>query len=234
MIASVVHPGVELDNQAVHPYRPEEASDLAGALSGMPGLVFEAHSTGCQSTPSLSRMVDYGFAVLKVGPGLSFAPREALYGLDAIASWVVPGWRDHPLSAGVEEEMLARPEHWEPYCPGGPDRQRLPRHFSYSDRVRYYWASPRLRQAVDSLLGRLGAEGVPATLVSQLLPEPCDRVAEGSLPATPRVLLVEAVRDELRRYSAACGARPGAGRGAGDRPSRTGRGERRRRSHPSP
>ncbi|MGO6937375.1 class II D-tagatose-bisphosphate aldolase non-catalytic subunit, partial [Rhizobium ruizarguesonis] len=61
-------------------------------LDDMPGLVFEAHSTDYQTAEALSALDDGGYAILKVGPGLTFELREALYGLDAIAD-VLPGRR---------------------------------------------------------------------------------------------------------------------------------------------
>ncbi|MGH9105352.1 MAG: PfkB family carbohydrate kinase [Acidimicrobiales bacterium] len=205
VIAVVAHPGVEFDNQRVFVYQPERAKELTGTLGEMPGLVFEAHSTDYQPGASLARLVADGFAVLKVGPALTFALREALYGLDAIACWTVPGWSGHTLAGVVEEEMLAHPEHWSGYYPGSPALQHRLRHFSYSDRARYYWASPALREAVASLLAQLGPEEVPETLVSQYLPKLYDRVAGGALPAMPRTLVLQAVRDVLRPYGAACG-----------------------------
>ena len=207
VMAVVAHPGVEFDNQKVFIYQPERAKDLSRALDLMNGLCFEAHSTDYQPASSLARLVDDGFAVLKVGPALTFALREALYGLDAAAWWAVPAWRDRTLAAVVDEEMLARPEHWSAYVSGDPARQRLLRHFGYSDRSRYYWASPRLRQAVDDLFGQFEGEMVPEMLVSQYLPRLFERVARGELPATPRALVIEAVRDVLRPYWAACAAR---------------------------
>ena len=43
----------------------------------MPGMVFEAHSTDYQPAAALAALVDDGFAILKAGPGLTFALREA-------------------------------------------------------------------------------------------------------------------------------------------------------------
>ncbi len=88
-----------------------------------------------------------GFAILKVGPALTFALREALYGLDQIAAALDAGWSEHSLKAAMEREMLASPGYWQPYYRGDPDRQRMLRHFSYSDRIRYYWARPGARDS---------------------------------------------------------------------------------------
>lgn len=205
VVAVVARPGLEFDNDRVFVYRPELANELSGVLGPIPGLVFEVHSTDYQPPSSLARLVEDGFAVLKVGPALTFALRRALYGLDAIACWTAPAWRDSTLAARVEEEMLARPEYWSAYYSGDPSLQRLLRHFSYSDRVRYYWASPRLSKAVEVLFDQFSGKGVPGTLFAQYLPELCDRVVAGAPAATPRTLVIEAVRNVLRSYSAACG-----------------------------
>jgi D-tagatose-bisphosphate aldolase class II non-catalytic subunit len=201
--AVVAQPGVEFDSEKVVVYQPERARGLVGALAEMPGLVFEAHSTDYQPLESLAQLVRDGFAILKVGPGLTFAMREALYALDNIAVELGPGWRSQTLMAVMEREMLAHPGYWEAYYPGDPDQQRMMRHFSYSDRIRYYWASPAATQAVEQLFDHLNGTGIPAPLVSQFLPTLYPRVASGELAPEPRILVLEAVSDVLRQYSAA-------------------------------
>ena len=84
-IGAVVQPGVEFASTEVIRYKPEKAVHLANALASLPGFVFEAHSTDYQPAASLDALVRDGFAILKVGPWLTFALREALYGLDCIA-----------------------------------------------------------------------------------------------------------------------------------------------------
>ena len=90
VIALVAQPGVEFDDRNVVVYEPENARQLSAVLDELPGLVFEAHSTDYQPPESLARLVRDGFAILKVGPGLTFAMREALYGLDEIAAALFP------------------------------------------------------------------------------------------------------------------------------------------------
>ncbi len=89
-IGVVVQPGVEFASAEVIPYRPEKAERLTGALANLPGFVFEAHSTDYQPAAALEALVRDGFAILKVGPWLTFALREALYGLDSIARVLHP------------------------------------------------------------------------------------------------------------------------------------------------
>jgi len=53
-------------------------------LDDEPHMVFEAHSTDYQTVEALTALVEDHWAVLKVGPGLTFALREALFALAAI------------------------------------------------------------------------------------------------------------------------------------------------------
>src|SRR5690606_31133218 len=85
-VAAVVQPGVEFGHDSVVPYAPEKARALSAVLDRLPGFVFEAHSTDYQTPEALAALVRVGFAILKVGPGLTFALRVALYGLYHIAS----------------------------------------------------------------------------------------------------------------------------------------------------
>ena len=206
VVAVVVQPGVEFDEANVVVYRPERAVALSAALAELPGLVFEAHSTDYQPPARLADLVADGFAILKVGPALTFALREALYGLDHIAGALHPAWAETSLMAAVEAEMLARPGYWEPYYHGSANEQRVLRHYSYSDRVRYYWSSVPARQAVQRLFDHLTATTVPLPLISQYLPDLYPRVAAGGLAAEPGALVQEAVRDVLRVYGRACRA----------------------------
>ena len=117
-IAVVVQPGVEFGNESVAVYRPEAAQALAAARRGIPQVVFEAHSTDYQPPEALAALVRDGFAILKVGPGLTFALREALYGLDQIAA-ALDG-RPPELQEAMERLMLANPAHWQKYYHGDP------------------------------------------------------------------------------------------------------------------
>jgi D-tagatose-1,6-bisphosphate aldolase subunit GatZ/KbaZ len=199
----VVQPGVEFGHENVIVYDRAAARSLGASLATLPPLVFEAHSTDYQPTSALMALVQDGFAILKVGPGLTFALREALYALDQIAIVLDPAWREHSLMAAMERLMLAEPGHWRAHCPGTPDQQRILRHFSYSDRIRYYWPAPAAKAAVAGLIGRLGTTPVPETLISQFLPTLHPRALAGTVRPEAPVLAMEAVRDVLRSYARA-------------------------------
>jgi D-tagatose-bisphosphate aldolase class II non-catalytic subunit len=206
VIAIVVQPGVEFGNANVVLYRPDRAEGLTSSLSSMPGLLFEAHSTDYQTTEALSALVDGGFAILKVGPGLTFALREALYGLDAIAATLSRDALTTGLVAAMEKMMVDQPAHWKAHYAGSADEQRLQRHFSYSDRIRYYWPDARASEAVDALLGRL-PDDIPETLISQYLGRIYPGVVSREIAPRARALCLAAIDLALTPYSAATMAR---------------------------
>ena len=208
VVAVVVQPGVEFGHETVVAYAPEEARDLVGVLDGEPDLVFEAHSTDYQPRDKLARLVEDGFAILKVGPGLTFALREALYGLDLIAGELDPEYGERSLAGAMEALMLAEPAYWQSHYHGTPDQERLLRHYSYSDRIRYYWPHPAAESAVARLFASLSGRTLPATLVHQFLPFAADLVADGQgTDLRPAAYLSLAVRHVLADYSAATGLR---------------------------
>jgi D-tagatose 6-phosphate 4-epimerase len=202
IVGLVVQPGVEFGNENVVPYAPDLARALVAALPDLP-MLFEAHSTDYQTPEALAALVQDGFGILKVGPGLTFALREALYGLDHIADVLRPD-RPASLRARMERLMLDSPGHWARYYHGTSDHQRLQRHYSYSDRIRYYWTAAEARQAVDDLIALLGNGPLPETLISQHLAAAYPEVMAKAVAPTAPALLTAAVTRALRPYFAAC------------------------------
>ncbi|WP_133766240.1 D-tagatose-bisphosphate aldolase, class II, non-catalytic subunit [Amnibacterium kyonggiense] len=203
IMALVVQPGVEFDHVRVFDYDPSRTEALQHVLDDEPDAVFEAHSTDYQLEEGLAALVRDHWAVLKVGPGLTFALREGLLALAAIEDQLVPAAERSDLLAVIERVMLGDPDRWERYYEGTPDEQRIARRFSYSDRMRYSLPDPRIEAAVDRLLANLDAAGVPEPLLSQYLPAQYLRVRRGELPNEPRALLLDRVRDALRPYATA-------------------------------
>ncbi|MDO5898067.1 D-tagatose-bisphosphate aldolase, class II, non-catalytic subunit [Agrobacterium sp. Azo12] len=203
VIGLVVQPGVEFGNANVVAYQPEQARNLSQSLTDMPNVVFEAHSTDYQTAEALSSLVGGGFAILKVGPGLTFALREALYGLDLIASEL--DGEAPTLKQTMENIMMGDRNHWAKYYSGTSSQQRLQRHFSYSDRIRYYWSQPAARQAVDVVRTRLGNRSIPETLVSQYLAPLTAKVRSGDVVADFDGIKLAYVQATLRDYAKACG-----------------------------
>jgi D-tagatose-1,6-bisphosphate aldolase subunit GatZ/KbaZ len=203
VMALVVQPGVEFDHLRVFDYDSSATRSLRTSLDDEPTMVFEAHSTDYQTEKALAALVADGWGVLKVGPGLTFAMREALFALAAIEGELLPASARSRLPEVVDARMVARPGEWQGYYTGTPEQQALARRYSYSDRMRYYWPDPEISTAVDTLLDNLSTTGVPEPLLSAFLPIQYDRVRRGELPGDPRGLVVDRVRDILRTYAAA-------------------------------
>jgi D-tagatose 6-phosphate 4-epimerase len=202
VIGLVVQPGVEFGNQNVIFYDRAKARDLAATLNRLPSLVFEAHSTDYQGERPLRELVEDGFAILKVGPELTFKLREALYALDLIASDLVPFYGERPLYHALEELMLGAPKNWASHYHGSDADKRMLRHYSYSDRIRYYWATPQARAACDRLFDTLKGRKVPVTLFLQHLPSAlawADRACDGE------DIAIDHVQQSIEVYARACG-----------------------------
>jgi D-tagatose-1,6-bisphosphate aldolase subunit GatZ/KbaZ len=206
--ALVVQPGVEFDHQQVVAYRPDAATELSHVLDDEPSMVFEAHSTDYQTEQALSALVRDHWAVLKVGPQLTFALREALFALAAIEAELLPEAQRSRLPEVVEERMLAEPAQWNGYYTGTDLEQRVHRRYSYSDRLRYYWPDPQVHQAQERLLANLATTTIPLPLLSQYLPAQYERVRDDELDAAPESLALDHVKDVLRTYARACSAHP--------------------------
>ena len=204
VIALVVQPGVEFDHTRVIDYQPELATGLCQMLTQLPGMVFEAHSTDYQRPESLHALVRDGFAILKVGPGVTFALREVLYALADIEAEVLSANQRSDLRATVEAVMLRKPANWERYYHGDERETRLLRTYSYSDRVRYYWADPEVDGAVQKLIGNLSKIAIPENLLSQYLPMQYWEMRRGVIDGSPISIVQSKIREVIREYASAC------------------------------
>ncbi len=204
VIGLVVQPGVEFNHTSVYRYRPEDARDLSAAVLDFPGLVYEAHSTDYQHVQAYRHLVRDHFAILKVGPQLTFALREALFALAAIEDELVaPADRSNLLEV-AEQVMLAEPVHWNRHYPGSEPEGRLYRRYSYSDRIRYYWPQPKMQRSVDTLMCNLRQHAIPLPMLHQHLPRSADAIAAGALQSDPREVVIHHVMAVTKDYSEAC------------------------------
>ena len=207
VIALVVQPGVEFDHDSVLDYDAGKAADLSRWLREQPeSIVFEAHSTDYQTRSALAGLVHDGFAILKVGPGVTFAMREALEALEGIESQLIPAEQRSKLSDVIERTMLNHPDNWAPYYSGTAGEQKLLRRYSYSDRVRYYWNDPAIAAAVRQLVVNLSSCAIPESMLSLYLPNQYWNLRAKKIAADPESLIIDRIRDVLRDYAAACAA----------------------------
>jgi D-tagatose-1,6-bisphosphate aldolase subunit GatZ/KbaZ len=208
VLGLVVQPGVEFDHYQVIDYVPAKAATLSRSIEAVSGIVFEAHSTDYQTPTALAALVEDHFAILKVGPGLTFALREALWALSDIAMELDLVSADS-FKDVVLEEMKRDSRYWSGYYTA-PERREFDLQFSLSDRIRYYWAAPVVERACAVLLERLTARGIPLTLISQYLPVQYAAIRAGTVNNDPRELVLDVVERVLRQYDRAC--RPGPAR----------------------
>jgi D-tagatose-1,6-bisphosphate aldolase subunit GatZ/KbaZ len=209
VIALVVQPGVDFGTDSVFDYDRSKAISLSAALSQHPGIVFEAHSTDYQSPRALAQMVEDHFAILKVGPWLTFAFREAVLALSAIERELFATNPERQIShvrEALESAMLQNPAHWRNYYHGEEVQVRRDLIYSYSDRCRYYWTNPAVAEEVARLFHNLGEGPVPSTLVSQYLPLEYEAIRSGELQAVPQQMIQYHIRRVLRGYADACSA----------------------------
>ena len=204
VVAVVVQPGVEFDHDKVVDYRPERAVDLSRAIAPVDHVVFEAHSTDYQTPEALAALVRDGFAILKVGPGVTYALREALWALDAIEAETVDEASRAGLRATMLDRMEAEPKHWRKYYNADGAALRLQLQYSFSDRIRYYWPEPAITAAQDSLFANLRAQVPPLSLVSQHLPLAFAAVRAGRATLDPADLVMAHVAATLDAYHGAC------------------------------
>jgi D-tagatose-1,6-bisphosphate aldolase subunit GatZ/KbaZ len=205
VIALVVQPGVEFDHDAVVAYDRAKAKPLVDWLRVQrEEIVFEAHSTDYQLPNAYSELVDDGFAILKVGPALTFAMREALCALEDIESQLIAESQQSFLTRTIEKIMLREPANWKPYYDGTPAEQKLLRLYSYSDRIHYYWHWPEIAKAVDTLIANLSGVTIPESMCSRYLPSQYARLRNSEIEGDPVSLIVDRIRDVLRVYAVGC------------------------------
>ncbi len=209
VIGVVVQPGVEFDHATVVEYQPEKARELSNAILGYERIVYEAHSTDYQTEIALRNLVTDHFAILKVGPGLTYAAREALFALSYIEQeWIT----DRPLSnlrQVLEQRMLKNPKNWGKYYAGSDPERAFARKYSFSDRSRYYWDDPEVEASVQLLLKNLSERPAPMTVLSQFMPRQYEALRAGELSNKPVSLVRHRIQEVVSSYARASGLSTG-------------------------
>jgi D-tagatose-1,6-bisphosphate aldolase subunit GatZ/KbaZ len=208
VIAVVVQPGVEFGDHTIIEYNRGKAWELSNAVKQFPGLVFEGHSTDYQTAERLKEMVEDGIAILKVGPALTFAVREAVFMLSFMEKELFKNDPSVKLSAFIEtfdRAMLRNPVHWQKYYTGTGKEVEIKRKYSFFDRARYYWPDESVKDSLGLLIGNLRSSDVPLSLVSQFFPRQYDKIRIGMLEKDPEALIRDSVRSILESYSYAVG-----------------------------
>jgi D-tagatose-1,6-bisphosphate aldolase subunit GatZ/KbaZ len=203
VIALVVQPGVEFGDDFVLDYNSELVHGLARFSETTP-FVYEAHSTDYQTSDNLRNLVNDHFAILKVGPALTFAFREAVFGLAMIEDELVPPAQHSRLIETLDKAMQRKPAYWKNHYHGTERDRAFARKYSLSDRVRYYWTQPAVQVAFNLLLKNFGERPLPLSLLSQYFPRHFTPIREGRLRNSVEAILTESIYLVLRDYIQAC------------------------------
>ncbi|MBC3766529.1 D-tagatose-bisphosphate aldolase, class II, non-catalytic subunit [Neptunicella marina] len=205
IIGLVVQPGVEFGTHKIIHFEPEKAKELGESVATQPNMVFEAHSTDYQSQQHLTDLVSNHFAILKVGPWLTFALREACFALERIEQeWVTQGQLSE-LRDTLLKAMQDNPKYWKKYYSADGLAQLIDCQYSLSDRIRYYWPDPEVTKSLSRLISNLDKNPPPLTLISQYMPEQYHALQSNELEYSCKALILHKISLVLKQYSIACG-----------------------------
>lgn len=207
VVGLVVQPGVEFGDSSVFEYDRQAAGELSGALDKYPSMTFEAHSTDYQTRAGLRSMVEDGFAILKVGPALTFALREALFALSDMEDELARMLRFEPSNFRciLKNEMLSDNKKWKHHYHGSAEEIEFKLNYSYSDRARYYLPREKVNQALERLLKNLGRYELPLSLLSQYMPIQYTKVRENTLKGVAQELIADRIENCIDDYLYATG-----------------------------
>jgi len=204
VIGMVVQPGVEFNNFKVFIYNSAKAQPLKDFVASVDNLVFEAHSTDYQPAISYQELIKDHFAILKVGPQLTFALREALFALSYIEQELTAPDAQSELISVCEKVMLDDTNDWQCFYPSDSAHLKLYKRYSFSDRIRYYWHRPEIKAAIDKLLNNLTEQPIPLPLLSQFMPYQYEDVLLGELKNSPIDLILHKIMQVTDTYAKAC------------------------------
>lgn len=199
VIGVVVQPGVEEKDSGCTDYERAKAADLVQALQPYENLVFEGHSTDYQTPENLRQLVEDGFGILKVGPALTCAAREALFALAMMEKELLPAGHSHFMEI-LDAAMVKDPRHWQSHYHGSPHQQALRRKYSFSDRSRYYMSQPAVTKAMETMMANLSKTGIPLFLLSQYMPIQYAKVRAGLLLNQPEALVKDRIQNTIDDY----------------------------------
>jgi D-tagatose-1,6-bisphosphate aldolase subunit GatZ/KbaZ len=168
VIGVVVQPGLEFGDDFVLPYIPQAAHNLSTFIESQK-VVYEAHSTDYQTCEALKNLVEDHFAILKVGPALTFAYREGIFALAMIEDEMITKDRRSNIIQVLDYAMVDHPKYWQKYYQGSERDLAFKRKYSLSDRTRYYWMQAEVQKAYNQLMTNLGKNILPFSLLSQFV-----------------------------------------------------------------
>lgn len=203
VIAVVVQPGVEFGDANIDDYNREAAKELTSALKKYPNVVFEGHSTDYQTPNALKQMVEDGIAILKVGPGLTYALRKGLFLLNYIENELFkysPEIENSNFINTLDTAMMKNQGNWKNHYHGTAAKIRFAREYSLSDRCRYYLPDKDVKESINLMIKNLKSTQIPLTLIQQFMPIQYNNIRNGVLKNDPETLLKDVIKNCIDDY----------------------------------
>ena len=197
IIGIVVQPGVDFGNSQIFAFDKAKAAKLAATIQQIPNAVFEAHSTDYQTPQALHDLVASRFSILKVGPELTTAYREAIVVMACIEDRLPIAAKSNIMSV-IAKVMDADPKYWQGYIVNDA-RTKLMKIYGLSDRIRYYWPNSAIQDALKILHANIDGASGEIGLIGQFanLPE------QHSLPLSQEIIQAR-VGAVVNKYTSAC------------------------------
>lgn len=178
IIALVVDSGADFDSTNIYKYISNKniINFKKYVCDKYPYLFFEAHSTDYQPRSLLRKMKEDGFIILKVGPALTFAFREAVFMLNILEKELMNyknlnAQFSHFIDILVKT-MQDEPEHWNCYYKDYAKNEiDVLIRYGFSDRCRYYFDKKTVKESFLKLINNINNNYVPQFLVSQFFNE---------------------------------------------------------------
>ena len=202
IIAVVVQPGVEFGDDEIDHYDRMAAKSLSIELGKYPNLVFEGHSTDYQTPKKLKEMVEDGIAILKVGPALTFALREALFSLSMMEKeLIIDEEKRANFIEVLDKAMVSDNKDWINYYSGDEYQLKLAREYSFSDRCRYYLSKKDVDASIEKLIKNISSVKVPLSMIHQYFPLQYTKIRDGLLKNNPRALIKDNIINVIEDYN---------------------------------
>lgn len=204
IIAVVVQTGVEFGENEINEYDSKKAEHLCNKLKQYPDIVFEGHSTDYQPPQKLRQMVRDGIAIIKVGPALTYALRQALFALCFIENEMIENVNSRSNFINVLDDIMRGDDkYWKQYYTGNNLNIKLARKYSYSDRCRYYLINNSVKKSIEKLFNNIDHLNIPMGLFAQFLPNQYVKIRDGILPTKSIDIVKDVISSVVNDYYSA-------------------------------
>ena len=197
VIGIVVQPGVDFGNSQIFAFDKSKAASLASTINQIPNALFEAHSTDYQTPQALRDLVASRFAILKVGPELTAAYREAIVAMACIEDRLPIAVKSNIMTV-IAKVMDADPKYWRDYI-ANDSRTGLMKIFGLSDRIRYYWPNGAIQDALKVLHANIDRASNEIGLIAQFV----QLLEQQTLPLSQEIIQARVGR-VASKYLSAC------------------------------